>query len=92
MTKKTNIKKSGTPIRKKTEIQKNPDPRIDQDFEGYPHGPAKDETIKPKTKQEKETADIDNKDGEKEMGNSSKKKTSIDEQQSDGSANAFDDK
>lgn len=92
MKKKASAKKNTEPIRKKTEIQKNPDPRIDQDFEGYPHGPAKDETIKPKTKQEKETADVSNKDGEKRMGISSKKKTSTDEQESDGSANAFDDK
>jgi hypothetical protein len=85
-------KQTGNPIKKKEEIQKNPDPKIDEDFEGYSHGPAKNETITPKTKEEKETADLDNKDGEKKLHPHSKKKESTDEQESDGSANAFDDK
>jgi hypothetical protein len=53
------------PITEKEEIAENPDHKIDQDFEGYPHGPAKDETIKPKTKQQHKTADSEKKDGEK---------------------------
>jgi hypothetical protein len=73
----------------KGDIAKNPDNKIDEDFKGYPHGPAKDETIKPKTKTQKKTADVDNKDGEKK---SKSKKAEIDEQESDGSANAFEDK
>lgn len=84
---------AGKPIRNKAEIATNPDNKIDQDFEGYPHGPAKDETIKPKTGTQKETADLDNKDGEKREYRPSKKtKAVIDEQESDGSANAFEDK
>ena len=82
MNKKTNA------IREKDEIQKNPDKKIDQDFTGYPHGPAKEETIRPRSRQQKETADTDNKDGEKR----SYRRTDIDEQESDGSANAFEDK
>lgn len=85
-------KQEGNPIRKKEEIKKNPDPRIDQDFEGYPHGPAKNETIKPKNSQQKKTADLDNKDGEKNFNDDSKERSDTDEQESDGSANAFDDK
>ena len=84
-------KKTGNPIEKKEEIKKNPDPKIDQDFEGYPHGPAKNETIKPKTSQQKKKADLDNKDGEKNFNNNDKEHVT-DEQESDGSANAFDDK
>ena len=76
------------PITKKEEIRQNPDNKIDQDFTGYPSGPAKDETINPKTKDEEKTADLENKDGEKRTY----KKNEIDEQDSDGSANAFDDK
>lgn len=53
------------PIRKKEDVQKNPDNRIDEDFPGFPHAPAKEEIINPKTRQQKETADVDNKDGEK---------------------------
>lgn len=53
------------PMRNKKDIKNSPDKRINQDFEGYPHGPAKDETIKPKTKQEKKTAALNVKDGEK---------------------------
>ena len=85
-------KQAGNPIKKKEEIQKNPDPKIDQDFEGYPHGHAKNETINPKTREQKETADLDNKDGEKKLKPNSKKNKETDEQESDGSANAFDDK
>jgi hypothetical protein len=85
-------KQTGNPIKKEEEIQRNPDPKIDQDFEGYPHVQAKNETIKPKTKEQKETADLDNKDGEKKLHPHSKKNDETDEQESDGSANAFDDK
>jgi hypothetical protein len=77
-----------TPITKKEEIKQNPDNKIDQDFKGYPSGPAKDETINPKTNEEKKIAGLTNKDGEKRVY----KKNETDEQDSDGSANAFDDK
>jgi len=76
------------PIKNKEEIKQSPDNKIDQDFTGYPAGPAKDETIKPKTKDEKKIADLDNKDGEKRIY----KRNETDEQDSDGSGNAFDDK
>jgi hypothetical protein len=82
-------KAKNKPIGQKEEISKNPDNKIDEDFKGYPGGPAKDETIKPKTKEQKKVADINNKDGEKR---NTKKKKVIDEQESNGSANAFDDK
>ena len=82
MDKKTN------PIRNNEEIGQNPDNKIDEDFAGYPVGPAKHETIKPATEEEKKIADLDNKDGEKRIY----KKKETDEQDSDGSANAFDDK
>jgi hypothetical protein len=76
------------PITKKEDIQHHPDKKIDQDYSGYPDGPAKDETIKPETKEERDIADVDNKDGEKR----NYKKAKIDEQDSDGSANAFEEK
>jgi hypothetical protein len=72
----------------KEEIKQHPDHKIDEDFKGYPAGPAKDGTIKPETDEEEKTADLHNKDGEKRIY----KKEEIDEQDSDGSANAFDDK
>jgi len=81
--------KKNEPIRKKEEIKNNPDNKIDQDFNGYPTGPASDEVINPKTSPQKKVADINNKDGEKR--NNRNRKT-IDEQESDGSANAFEDK
>lgn len=77
--------KKTTPI-KKEDIAQHPDPKIDEDFKGYPHGPAKDSTIKPTTDEHKKTADLDNKDGEKRNDDDA------DEQASDGSANAFQDK
>jgi len=61
------MKNKSNPINKKEEIRQNPDNKIDEDFNGYPHGPAKDETIKPKTENEKKVADLNNKDGEKEF-------------------------
>ena len=82
------MNKKNDPIQKKEEIAQHPDNKIDQDYKGYPHGPAKDETIKPETEEEKKTADFDNKDGEKGIY----KKNETDEQDSDGSANAFDGK
>lgn len=84
--KKLIMAKKPNPILKKEEIRQNPDNKIDQDFKGYPHGTAKEEIIKPETEQEKKIADLDNKDGEKRIY----KKPG--EQDSDGSANAFDDK
>lgn len=80
-----------TPIRDKEDIQNNPDSRIDQDFKGYPHGTAKDETIKPQNEEEEKTAGTDIKDGEK-LDIRPEERESLDEQDSDGSANAFDDK
>lgn len=53
------------PITKKEEIKDHPDNRIDEDFKGYPSGPAKDETIRPESEEEKKTAGVDKKDGEK---------------------------
>ena len=50
---------------KKEDIQPNPDNRIDQDFSGFPHAPAKEEIIHPKTETEKKTAAVQQKDGEK---------------------------
>ena len=82
--------KQNKPINK-DDVAQNPDHKIDEDFQGYPHGPAKDETIKPNTKQEEKLADVDKKDGEKIII-VPKKRESIDEQDSDGSANAFDGK
>ena len=79
------------PITKKEEIAENPDNKIDEDFNGYPHGPAKDETIKPKTRNQQETSDTGKKDGEKQNIKPGERK-SLDEQESDGSANAFDSK
>lgn len=82
--------KQNKPINKK-DIAQNPDHKIDEDFPGYPYGQAKDEIIKPNTKQQEKVADVDKKDGEK-MIIDPKKRESIDEQDSDGSANAFDGK
>ena len=61
------MKSKTDPILEKEEIRKNPDKKIDQDFKGYPDGPAKNETIHPKTSQQKKVADMDNKDGEKRI-------------------------
>jgi hypothetical protein len=51
-----------TPIIKKEDVQENPDHRIDQDFPGFPHTPAKEEVINPKTPRQKKVADTDSHD------------------------------
>jgi len=82
------MKNKTSPISKKEEISQNPDNKIDEDFKGYPHGTAKDETINPKTSQQKNIAGVNNKDGEKRIY----RKNNVDEQDSDGFANAFEGK
>ncbi len=66
-------------------IQDNPDKHIDQDFEGYPHAPASEKIINPKTSNEKKTAALNSKDGEKRN-----RPEETEEGMSGGSANAFD--
>lgn len=83
-------KKNNDPIRKE-DIPSHPDHKIDQDFEGYPSGPAKDQTIRPKTSEDHQVAGTGKKDGEK-MNIRPEERKSLDEQDSDGSANAFRDK
>ena len=82
------MKDKTNPIRKKKEIKQNPDARIVEDFKGYSHGPANERTIKPRTGPHHEIADTHNNDGEKRIY----KNGETDEQDSDGSANAFDGK
>jgi hypothetical protein len=81
------MSKSRKPIGKE-DIRQNPDPKIDQDFEGYPSGPAKDGLIRPDSNTENEISDVNNKDGEKRIY----RKDDTDDQDSDGSASAFEDK
>ena len=71
--------KEAKPLQNKEEVQKNSDEHIDQDFPGYPHAPSQEKTINPKTKEDRANAHLIKK--EKPAGG--------DEQNSDGSANAF---
>jgi hypothetical protein len=70
------------PMQDKQDIQKHPDKHIDQDYEGYPHAPSREEQIKPATDQQKKSAAVNVKDGEKKF------KTKP-EEKDNGSANAF---
>jgi hypothetical protein len=83
--------RKNNPMRDKEEIPVNPDPKIDQDFEGYPSGNTRDRIIRPKTDDDHKTADTGKKDGEK-INIPPGERKSLDEQDSDGSANAFEDK
>jgi len=84
-----NAMKKNESIRENKKIKNNTDSKIDQDFNGYTSALTKQEVINPKTKSQKKVADLNNKDGEKrKIGNGK----IIDEQESDGSANAFEDK
>jgi len=64
----------------KETVAKSQDGKTDQDFPGFPHAPANEKLIKPKTEDQKKTAALDVKDGEKR---------NADEQNSDGSGGAF---
>ena len=52
-------------LKKDDDIQKNPDPHIDQDFIGYPHGVADKKVINPKTTTEKKVAGVTRKKSRK---------------------------
>lgn len=82
--KKTGQDKEKGPVKKK-DIPNNPDPKIDQDFPGYPHLPSSEKIIKPETNKEKKEAGIDKKDGEKINIDKEERESFKD----DGSANAF---
>lgn len=79
------------PIRDNEEIRQNPDKKIDQDFKGFPGGNATEESINPGSAEEEKTAGLKSKDGEKRIIKPEERK-GIDEQDSDGSANAFEGK
>lgn len=53
------------PIKNPEEVNKNPDPRIDADHPGFPHGQASEKNISPKTETDKKTAQVGVTDGEK---------------------------
>ncbi len=71
--------KKTDPIDKKEEVQETKDEHLDQDFPGYPHPPSQEKTINPVSKEDKSNARLMKKENY-ENG---------DEQNSDGSANAF---
>jgi hypothetical protein len=50
------LKRQTDPINKKEEVRKSEDKHIDQDFNGYPHSPAREEVINPRTNDDYETA------------------------------------
>lgn len=58
---------------------------MDQDFPGFPDHPSKEEIIRPETPEQKKVADIQEKDGEKRNYPANESP----EEESDGSANAF---
>lgn len=73
--------KKTNPIDKKEEVQESKDKHIDQDFPGYPHSPSQEKMIKPETKEDKANARLIKKENYQDKDT---------EQNSDGSANAFD--
>ena len=55
--KKNNPQQATDPIDKKEEVPQTKDKHINQDFPGYPHAPSQEKIIKPKTKEDKATAE-----------------------------------
>ena len=74
-----------TPMKRKEDVSKYPDNKIDQDFPGFPHGQSRENIITPSTSNEKKIADVNNKDGEKRFN----QPAAVDEELSDGSGSAF---
>lgn len=64
------------PIDSKGKVNQTKDPKIDEDFPGYPHYPAKEDIINPKNKTERVEANVENlsQDGTLENGPDTKKK------------------
>jgi len=60
--------KKTSPIKEAAEVQENSDPRIDQDFPGFPHAPADKKMITPKTATERKSAGITKKRSTKTYG------------------------
>ena len=56
------------PIKIDEDVQKNPDPQIDQDFPGFPHLPSDKKSITPVTQIEKKSASILKKRSKKTYG------------------------
>lgn len=79
------MKKTPGALTDKTDIPKNPDAKIDQDFPGFPNGNATEKIITPETTLEKKVAAVNITDGEK----MDKKKNDKEESASDGSGGAF---
>ncbi len=82
------MKSKFKPIRKKEEIRQNPGRKKNRDFNEYMGGPDEGEMLNPKSRLDKGMADTNDKEAEKRIY----KNNETDEQDSDGSANAFEDK
>jgi hypothetical protein len=70
---------SSKAMTKKEDVQRSKDERTDEDFPGYPHSPSGEKIINPKTEEDKAAANLKTKN----------ETPSTDEEQSIGSANAF---
>jgi len=51
-------KKKVEPILKKSDVQTSNDEHIDQDYPGFPHPPAKENIINPKSEEDRTAAGI----------------------------------
>lgn len=85
-------KDKADPIDKKQEVQESNDKHIDQDFEGYPHNPAREEIIRPETDTARKTATAgENRSNVSQRGSKMEDmdKESNNAQRDNGSAGAF---
>ena len=79
------MKKDTDPMKDTDDVKNSTDNKIDQDFKGFPNGQASEELINPKSEEEKKTAALNIKDGEKV----NKDQNETEEDKSDGSGGAF---
>jgi hypothetical protein len=60
--------RKSSPIKKEKEVAQNPDPRIDQDYPGFPHPPSAKKNIAPEKETEKKAAGVVRKRSKKTYG------------------------
>jgi len=84
--KKEEESRKTNPIDSQNKVEQSNDEHIDQDFKGYPHHPAKENIINPKSKEDRLSAAIDVENNPKPKKPKQSKEDAI---VSNGSAGAF---
>lgn len=80
---------STDPMKGKNDVREANDPKIDQDFEGFPNNLARPDIIDPTNETDKKTAGLNREPMSEYEDDKTKDKRAINELESDGSGGAF---